>query len=103
MLDPSVALAKPHLEHELNHKAMRNLDDLFGLMEDNGNFRLTTRAVRFILESDLDEVSLLLMRLQYMPDLLTALYEGIVDDGYDQMAAYAATVQLVFKARKRLS
>lgn len=85
-LDPAVALARPHLEDRLNHFAVKDLRDLKRLMNRRDEFVLTTRAVKFILQSPLRDIIELLASLD--PTQRIELYEAIVDEGYDQMLRY---------------
>lgn len=92
-LDPKLAEAKPQIESELNQHAVEGLAELGNLMMDRGNFTLTTRAIRFVLESNPDEVQWLLDNLPDHDRRL--LYNGAVDDGYDRMEKYQKTFALV--------
>lgn len=85
-LDPEVALREPHLEDKLNHSAMTGLRDLLQLMEQPDQFVLTTRAVKYILQSDPAEVRWLMSRLG--PTRTAELYDAAVDEGYDRMPRY---------------
>lgn len=92
-LDPEVALNKPHLEDKLNHHAMKGLPDLLRLMEQPDQFTLTTRAVKYILQSDSSDVCWFLEQLS--PTRVMELYEAIVDEGYDQMPSYEQIFHMV--------
>ncbi len=91
-LDPVVAAGNPQLESELNHFAIQSLRDLESLMESD-DFMLNTRAIKFILESDLHCLFAFASRLSTR--VLTMLHEGVVDEGYDQMKEYANTSRLI--------
>jgi hypothetical protein len=96
-LDPVIAEEQPRLEDKLNHYFVRNISYLLDLMEKRDNFTLTTRAVKYILESDPQEVRWLVNRLDAKS--IAKIYEGIVEDGYDQMMRYAPKFKLVCSAR----
>jgi orotate phosphoribosyltransferase len=95
-LDPDVALREPHLEERLNHSAVAGLPDLLRLMRDSDQFVLTTRAVKFILQSESSDLSRFLGWLN--PAQILELYEAIVDEGYDQMPLYTQAFRLVCDA-----
>lgn len=95
-LDPEVALREPHLEDKLNHSAVKGLSDLLRLMNQPERFVLTTRAVKYILQSDPADVHWFLEQLGSNRTL--ELYEAIVDDGYDRMSCYDQVFYLVRRA-----
>lgn len=95
-LDPEVARREPHLENKLNHAAVEGLHDLMRLMNQRDNYTLTTRAVKFILESDPSSVYAFLTLLD--PTRTLELYEAVVDEGYDQMPRYEQTFGLILAA-----
>lgn len=92
-LDPDAARTQPQLEDKLNHAAVRNITDIHRLMTTPQDFVLTTRAVKFILESHPIEVRWLLDRLNREQTM--QLYYGVVDEGYDRMPAYQQTFNLI--------
>lgn len=85
-LDPEVALKEPHLEDRLNHEAVGDLNDLLILMHQPGQFTLTTRAVKFILQSSPAPLKRFLDHLG--PLRAREVYEAVVDEGYDLMPQY---------------
>jgi orotate phosphoribosyltransferase len=95
-LDPDAAKREPQLESKLNHCAMTGLRDLLGLMSQRDQFVLTTRAVKYILESPEGDILWLLGQLNDIQ--IAALYEAIVDEGYDAMQCYQHKFTLVCDA-----
>ncbi|HET6747549.1 MAG TPA: phosphoribosyltransferase family protein [Candidatus Saccharimonadales bacterium] len=95
-LDPDAAKREPQLESKLNHCAMKGLRDLLGLMSQRDQFVLTTRAVKYILESSEEDIHWLLGQLD--DNQIAALYEAIVDEGYDVMQCYRSKFSLVCDA-----
>jgi orotate phosphoribosyltransferase len=98
-LDPETALREPELEDKLNHYSVKGLNDLMRLMNRRNRYTLTTRAVKFVLQSDPDSVQRFLIRLGTIR--ITELYEAIVDEGYDLMPAYDQVFRLIRKAASR--
>lgn len=93
-LDPEVALREPQLEDRLNHYAVKSLDDLLQLIqEDEHGFVLISRAVKFILQSKMTDLVRFLEQLTH--NQLIQLYEGIVEEGYDTMSSYDQAYRLI--------
>ncbi len=92
-LDPAVALERPTLENELNHSYVKNLHFLRSLMASQGGYAFTTRALKFVLEAPVTEL-LNLIATTPRPQLIE-LYQGIVEEGYDQMPAYKNSVGII--------
>jgi len=95
-LDPEAALREPHLEDKLNHTAVSGLYDLLRLMEQPRRYTLTTRAVKYVLESNPGDIYMFLTQLG--PSRTLELYEAIVDEGYDLMPRYDQAYHLVRNA-----
>ncbi len=95
-LDPEVALSSPELEDRLNHWAVKGLDDLLRLMNQKDQFNLTTRAVKYVLQSDPSEVQAFLDQLDRYQ--IIDLYEAAADEGYGQMPRYSEVFDLVCEA-----
>lgn len=95
-LDPEAALREPHLEDKLNHTAVAGLSDLLRLMARRSHYTLTTRAVKYILESNPGDIHMFLAQLG--PLRTMELYEAIVDEGYDLMPRYGQAYRLVRNA-----
>lgn len=98
-LDPELALIEPHLEDKLNHHAVQDLMDLRRLMRRHSQYTLTTRAVKYILESNPGTVHMFVQMLG--PAWALKLYDAIVDEGYDLMPRYAQTFGLIRAACSR--
>lgn len=99
-LDPEVAGRKPQLEHQLNHVAVRNLDDVIRLMNDPDDFSLVTRVVRYVLQSNTTELQQFLDGLR--PRQVITLHEAIVEERYDQIMDYRTTAQTIAAYRNKL-
>lgn len=87
-LDPTAVAADPLVEDRLNHAWVKSLNEVGALMRSS-SFVLTTRAIRFLLESDIHTLESFLLALQ--PAEVQVLYRAAVDDGYDRMPAYQDT------------
>lgn len=98
-LDPEAALREPQLEDKLNHYAVKGLSDLVRLMNKRYRYTLTTRAVKYILQSNPADIQRFLARLG--PNRTMELYEAIVDEGYDLMPCYDQAFRLVRAAASR--
>jgi orotate phosphoribosyltransferase len=98
-LDPEAALREPQLEDKLNHFSVKGLNDLMRLMNRRNRYTLTTRAVKYVLQSDPTLVKKFLERLG--PIRTRELYEAIVDEGYDLMPRYRQVFDLVRAACSR--
>jgi hypothetical protein len=85
-LDEEVARANPQLENDLNHQSVRNLDDIIRIMRGEHGFVLITRALKYILESSLDEIENFIGQLS--PNEVSNIYLGSVEEGYDEMPKY---------------
>lgn len=96
IMDPGVTETDPQVEDRLNHYAISDLSDLHRLMTETDSFSMTTRAVKFVLESKPAAISRLLRALD--AGHLRSLYYGALDDGYDRMPRYAETFRLVSEA-----
>lgn len=97
-LDPDAARNEPELESKLNHHAMTGLPDLLQLMNRRDQFVLTTRAVKYILESATTDLCWLLGQLD--DGQIAALYEAIIDEGYDIMPCYDQSFMHVSNAHR---
>ncbi len=92
-IDPAVAAQEDRVEHRLNHAWIRNLRDLMELIEEAESYTFIARAVKFILESEPNEVKWFMCAA---PDhVIDELYQGAVNDAYNLMARYQSNFQIV--------
>lgn len=99
-LDPAAVAANPLVEDRLNHAWVKSLGQVGALMRTS-SFVLTTRAVRFTLESDIHALEPFLRTLR--PEEVQTLYRAAVDDGYDSMPAYRDTFACLERASRPYS
>jgi len=98
-LNPELALADPRIEHRMNHHAVRTLDDLLTLTKLETGHHLNARFVKFVLSQPASDVRRFARRLS--PELLDALHEGAISDGYPSMLTYADGFQAVDQEYQR--
>jgi orotate phosphoribosyltransferase len=86
-LDPIQVAENAQLEYDLNHTAIKNIKDLYDLTLWDRTFKPNTRVVKFILEGSAEDIEYFARNCNLR--ILTVLYEGAVNDGYNQMSQYA--------------
>lgn len=87
------ALLNPGLEDRLNHFAVTGLQDIARLMHGPHGFVLITRVLKYVLETDPTRLPAFLEQLSFQE--VDDLYEGAIDEGYDEMPRYRAALDVV--------
>jgi nitrate reductase NapAB chaperone NapD len=82
------------IEYKLNHVAMQSLDDLRNLM-NSGDFVMSTRAIRFILDFPVDDVKCFMRMRAIGANRICEIYNAAIADGYDQMPLVAETFKVI--------
>lgn len=97
-LDSDLAKRDPTIEDRMNHAAIRNLSDLYRLMQEE-SYVPTARTVKFVLSRPLDSVKTFLERIEGSD--LRLLHLGVLDDGYYSMDTYADGSMLLLREVKK--
>lgn len=92
-LDSELAVRDPKIEDRMNHVVIKNLCDLYELIEECPGYVPNARTVKFVLSQPIPEIEKFLSSLS--SDLVFKIHLGVQADEYDRMRSYQVSAECI--------
>lgn len=92
-LDSELAARDPKIEDRMNHVVIKDLWDLYKLIQECPGYTPNARTVKFVLSRPIPEIEEFLLSLT--SELVYQIHVGVQADEYDRMRSYKAAAEYI--------